>query len=370
MSTIRTIPLNHPAIMKIYAEKDEINLGPEYQRHGSIWSKEKKQLLIDSIINDYDIPKIYFHELQNDSEYKYSVIDGRQRLQAIWEFMDGIFPLADDFKYFENEDLNLSSLTYNDLANKYPKIRIKFDSTSLPIVIVQTNDIDLIEDMFLRLNEAVPLNASEKRNAIGGYAVKAIRDIAKDTFFISKMKINNNRYQFLEIAAKLLYLEECISKNKKIIDTSKSFLDRFVENYKNDIVKNDKSLYSKDIVDKYKFETKKVLVSLNIIFSNKDILLKRQGDIPIYYLLIRDALNQGILSNIDRQGILKFQEKVDNVSKTPFEEIHEEDYTFYEYYSNTQQGTNSSSNIRARVQILESFFEIDYKKSLIGFYVK
>mgnify|MGYP007102686097 CR=1 FL=1 len=38
----------------------------------------------------------------NDN-YLYSVIDGRQRLETIWEFMDGKFSLADDFKYFKDE---------------------------------------------------------------------------------------------------------------------------------------------------------------------------------------------------------------------------------------------------------------------------
>lgn len=370
MSTIRTTPLNHPTIMKIYAERDEINLEPEYQRKGSIWSLEKKQLLIDSIINDYDIPKIYFHELQNDAKYQYSVIDGRQRLQAIWEFMDGVFPLASDFKYFKNPEFNLTSLKYNDLAKLFPKIRINFDSINLPIIVVQTEDIDLIEDMFYRLNEAVPLNAAEKRNAMGGHAVKAIREIAKNDFFSAKIKIPNTRYQYLEIAAKFLYLEDCINKEKKIIDTSKSFLDKFVENYKNDFSENDKSLNSQMIINTYETYTNEVLCSLNNIFADKDTLLKRQGDIPIYYLLIKDALNQGMLANIDRQKIFAFQEKVENVSKLSFENINEDDYTFYEYYTNTQQGTNNSSNIRARVQLLESFFGLDYEKSLIRFHSK
>lgn len=369
MSIINTTPMNHSAIMKIYAERNEIDLEPEYQRKGNIWSLEKKQLLIDSIINNYDIPKIYFHELTNN-KYEYSVIDGRQRLETIWGFMNGEFALADDFKYFKDTNLELKSIKYNDLANKYPKIRINFDAFNLPIVIVQTDDTDLIEDMFSRLNEAVPLNAAEKRNAKGGHAVKVIREIAKNDFFDFKLRITNTRYQYLEIATKFLYLEDCINKERKIIDTSKSFLDKFVENYKNDFVGNDKSLKSEVIMNSYETHTNNVLLSLNNIFSDKDTLLKRQGDIPIYYLLIRDALYQGMLQNIDRQRISIFQDKVDSVSKLSFENINEEDYTFYDYYTNTQQGTNNSSNIRARIQILESFLGLDYEKSLIRFHSK
>lgn len=358
MSTINTITMNHSAIMKIYAEREEIDLEPEYQRKGNIWSLEKKQLLIDSIINNYDIPKIYFHEL-NNNKFEYAVIDGRQRLETIWGFMNGEFSLADDFKYFKDESLNLKSLTYNDLAKEFPKIRINFDTFNLPIVIVQTDDIDLIEEMFSRLNEAVPLNASEKRNAIGGNAVKAIRELTNNNFYLNKIKINNNRYQHHEICTKLLYLEDCINKEKKIIDTSKLFLDKFVEYYK---------INEEININKYKNNVSDILNILNGIFSNNDKLLKRQGDIPIYYLLIKDALNQNKISNINRQKIVEFQDKVELVGKQSFEDINEENYIYADYYNNTQQGTNNSSNIRARIQILENFFDIDYEQSLIRFH--
>jgi hypothetical protein len=358
MSTINTIPMNHSAIMKIYAERDEIDLSPEYQRKGNIWSLEKKQLLIDSILNNYDIPKIYFHELKHDN-YLYSVIDGRQRLETIWEFMDGKFSLADDFKYFKDECLNLKSLKYNDLAKEFPKIRIHFDSFNLPIVIVQTDDIMLIEDMFSRLNEAVPLNASEKRNAIGGNVVRAIRELTKNSFFSNKITINNSRYQHHEICTKLLYLEHCIFEHQKIIDTSKSFLDKFVLNYK-----------AKDAstIEIYKNNVEQVLNKFNVIFLDSDKLLKRQGDLPIYYILVKDAINQNLISLITNNKLTEFQNKVEMVGKKSFDEIDEDEYIYFDYYSNTQQGTNNSSNIRSRVQILETFLNIDYEISYIKFH--
>ena len=142
MSIIKTTPLQNSTIMKTYAERGEINLSPEYQRMGGIWSLEKKQLLIDSIINNYDIPKIYFHELGNDDKYDFSVIDGRQRLEAIWDFMNDKFTLSHDFKYFKDPQQRLGSLAYSDLAQQHLKIRIDFDSVVLPIVVVMTDDID------------------------------------------------------------------------------------------------------------------------------------------------------------------------------------------------------------------------------------
>ncbi|MEP5219215.1 MAG: DUF262 domain-containing protein, partial [Lentilitoribacter sp.] len=92
MSFVETSTLKNSTVILLYSERDEIRINPEYQRQGSVWTLEKKQLLIDSILNDYDLPKIYFHELEGSeiksAGYRFSVIDGRQRLETIWAFLD------------------------------------------------------------------------------------------------------------------------------------------------------------------------------------------------------------------------------------------------------------------------------------------
>jgi len=47
-------------------------------------------LLIDSILRDIDIPKLYFNRLEDGT---IEVIDGQQRLWSVWEFLD------DDYEY-------------------------------------------------------------------------------------------------------------------------------------------------------------------------------------------------------------------------------------------------------------------------------
>src|SRR6516225_200595 len=107
MSYIETNPLQHSNILSIYADRDRIIMNPDYQRQGDIWSEEKRQLLIDSIVNRYDIPKLYFHKLDRKTVQKkgkdFAVIDGRQRLEAIFDFMDGEYALADDFDYLQDD---------------------------------------------------------------------------------------------------------------------------------------------------------------------------------------------------------------------------------------------------------------------------
>src|SRR3546814_327900 len=83
MATLKTYPFQNSTILRINSEQDAINTDPYYQRKGGVWTLQKKQLLIDSILNDYDIPKLYFHNYNNQQKednggkYDYSIIDGR-----------------------------------------------------------------------------------------------------------------------------------------------------------------------------------------------------------------------------------------------------------------------------------------------------
>jgi hypothetical protein len=63
----------------------------EYQR-SEVWKLPKKKLLIDSILNDYDIGSIILRQ----KEGKWEILDGQQRLKAIFDFIENRFPLSDD----------------------------------------------------------------------------------------------------------------------------------------------------------------------------------------------------------------------------------------------------------------------------------
>ena len=232
MSEFSVNNLTQGAIQYLYSMRDAIWLDPPYQRMSDIWPMDKRQLLVDSVINGFDIPKFYFHELVPAKKVgkvfqKYAIIDGKQRLDALWAFMDGKFALADDFEYLYDNSVKLAGSTYRDIGEKYPLLKSRFDGTSLTVVAVRTDDIELIEDMFSRLNEAVPLNAPEKRNAFGGPLPKTIRDLAEHQFFTSKIPFSDRRYKHRDLAAKFLMIES----RDAVVDTKKSYLDTFVRDW-------------------------------------------------------------------------------------------------------------------------------------------
>lgn len=346
MSFIETNPLKNSTIMLLYSMRDEINLSPTYQRMGGIWTPEKRQLLIDSIINDYDIPKIYFHKLSKIRKkklFKYAVIDGRQRLETIWRFMDGKFCISDQFEFQRDPKIELQGLSYNDIGQEYPKIKIAFDSFVLPIIGVETDDEELIEDMFSRLNEAVPLNAAEKRNAIGGDLVAAIRGLADHTFFTKSVKFSNKRYQHREVAARLLLIEKSLLVEDKLVDTKKVYLDGLAKDYRSGNKKKVAALAS---------EVSSILTVMTNKFSAKDTLLSAQGNMVIYYLLFRWAILNRKLTSITRKKFLEFNRTLK--SNRALAEDHYEiaEYDLLEYDRLTQQGTNDASNIKERVKVL------------------
>ena len=348
MSYIETYPVQHSTIMRIYSEKDEIIVDPEYQRNGSIWTPEKKQLLIDSILNNYDIPKIYFHQFDRENRKEigksYAIIDGKQRLETIWAFIEGRFNLSDDFDYQDDITINLKGMSYNDIAKEYPKIRIKFDSFVLPIVAVSTDDYDLIEDMFSRLNEAVPLNSAEKRNAFGGDMVKSIRKVSLSKLFTDKVRFKNNRYQHYEVAGRYLLIESYNYEASKLVDTKKVHLDLMAKKYKSGDSK---------LVKQFERSVLQILDNMSSIFIDQDYLVRTQGIMVVYYLIFKWGIEESI--TISRIQLENFDKLVKDNRKIAEESYEFADFDLIEFDRLSQYGTNDVSNIKERVRILKEY---------------
>ena len=74
-----------------YQERDGIDMTPVYQRRGGLWSPKNKPFLIDSILNDSDIPKLYIADFTwgntplNQQRNAYDGSDGTQRFETIFD---------------------------------------------------------------------------------------------------------------------------------------------------------------------------------------------------------------------------------------------------------------------------------------------
>jgi len=226
------------------------------------------------MINGFDIPKLYFHEVK-DKGFKFAVVDGKQRLNAIWSFLDNALELSEDFEFWEEPKLVGAGRTYSSLP---PKLQTRFDEYKLPVQIIYTRDLEWVEELFSRLNEAVALNAPERRNALGGPIPPVVRRLPQRLFFSNRLPFENNRYRHYDLATKFLFLEY-IGKPEA---TKRTALDAFVLDLRDRKANQEAAVLEE--------KTVKVLERLEDVFGESDVLLSSLGLVVIYYLLERDKI--------------------------------------------------------------------------------
>lgn len=320
------------SILEWYEIRKEIDFSPKYQRGShNVWDLEMKQLLIDSIINEFDIPKFYFHLLNNNniinsSKKRYAIIDGKQRLSCIFDFIEGEFCLSNDFIYFRDKKLNLSGLKYKDILNKYPDIAYNFQKFMIDVVYVITDEEDKVELFFSRLNSGKPLNNSEKRKAMIGFLNDKIEEVINENrFFRDKLAFKNNRNAYNDIMAKLILLE----MNNGFLNMDKKTLDKLYNEFRCDNKEINK------IID----SVEQNLYKMNKIFRDKDPLLKVKSSIPVYYWLIRNIdINKSLLRNL----LAEFDQMRKNSN----------DIGIVEYNKYQQKGTDKKISMEYRYEFL------------------
>ncbi len=163
MKSIKRTPTTKDiGLLKQLHDQGQLLLAPEFQRH-SVWPRAAKAYLIDSILNDRPIPLLFLQRVSSAQNGRpgYSVIDGQQRLRAIFEYMDGRFSLTESDKnaaFFRQK--------YNDLDQDY---RDAIDAYDLPVQELIGYGEDDIKDIFIRMNKyVVKLAPQELRHAREG----------------------------------------------------------------------------------------------------------------------------------------------------------------------------------------------------------
>ena len=136
---------------------EQINLSPDFQRR-DIWNLEKRSRFIESIIMNVPIPPVFLGE---DEYGSYVVLDGRQRLTAIYEFLKNHYPL----KALEVWN-DLNGLSYHDLEKR--KLDKALTRRFVPaVVILKESSAQVKYDVFDRLNQGgVIAEPMEIRNAV------------------------------------------------------------------------------------------------------------------------------------------------------------------------------------------------------------
>jgi uncharacterized protein DUF262 len=220
-------------VAKAIAWRSSIEADPPYQRAGSVWSRDRQQLFIDSLLNGYDVPKIYLHDLRGHRPTKvYAVVDGKQRLNAMWSFVADGFPLAPTFRIECPDDLGRLSGPLPGSGQRFselhPAWRRTFLRTPLAVVLIKASSEGDIEELFSRLNNGVALTDADRRNALGGPMARLVRDVASRLGGIEGLDVDPESRR-REVAVRLLAIEDARARGGfATLDLSPTGLDAFV----------------------------------------------------------------------------------------------------------------------------------------------
>ncbi len=206
---------------KYDSDNKRIILDSDFQRE-SVWKPIQKAELIESILMGLPLPIFYFNQ---DKLGKLIVVDGRQRLTALFEFMSNEWGLK-GLKVLKE----LNGDMFKDLT---PVVQAQIEDYQIQAHVIQPPTPDRIKfDIFERVNRAgTQLNKQEIRNALyQGDSTILLNKIVKTSEFSNAtdeaFKYNarmKDKYLVLRFLAFELYF------NGKLLKDNEKYV------YKNDI---------------------------------------------------------------------------------------------------------------------------------------
>lgn len=200
-------------------------LAPDFQRE-FVWTLRQQSELIESILMGIPLPMVYFFE---GDEGVIQVVDGKQRLTSLFNFLDNLYPLS-ALPILSH----LKGLKYRDLK---PAERTKIARHQFVAQTIIPPTPDKIKfDIFERVNrKGSTLNNQEMRNALyQGKSTELLNSLANNKLFlkatnngISPMRMKD-KYMILRFLAFYLMKEDFLRDKEGKLVRYTSNIDEFV----------------------------------------------------------------------------------------------------------------------------------------------
>ena len=223
-----------------------LTANPEYQR-GAVWDSAQKKRLIDSVLRGYPIPLIYLHHIATEFEGAkrddFEIIDGQQRINALYEYREGSFKLFDPVgdeeearfpSFLKEQPCPWGGKRFEELSQELQQQML---TTPLNVVFIETNVANEARDLFIRLQAGMPLNSQEKRDAWPGNFTDYILKLAGKPeiprypghdFFRDVMRAKaNRRGEFRQLSAQMVMLYLTRKQTGRFCDINRDAIDSF-----------------------------------------------------------------------------------------------------------------------------------------------
>ncbi|EKO3818309.1 DUF262 domain-containing protein [Vibrio harveyi] len=221
---------------------DSIDIAPHYQRRDR-WAVDKQSALIESFLLNVPVPPVYLSE---DDYGTYTVIDGKQRITAIYEFLMGKYKLKD-----LKELPELNGFYFKDLPEQL-KRALSIRPFIRVITLLKQSNPELKYEVFLRLNTGgEKLKPQEIRNvAYSGELNDLLFDLSENDFLKRKMKITSTKsasyrnMDDLELVLRFFTIQEGWERLGKKISIA---MDDFMSKNRNPDVEQLRAMFNRSI---------------------------------------------------------------------------------------------------------------------------
>lgn len=332
-----------------------IKLDPDYQRRHR-WPVETSSRLIESLILNIPIPYIFISqdvdvdEEVGESVSRYTVIDGQQRLTAIYEYLSGKFAL-DGLETLAE----LNGSYYKDLP---PFLYRRLEERTIKCLrIDSTVDAQVKFDIFERLNTgSVKLEAQELRNATArGPFNDLIKELARMPEFRELIQVDNKdpiasvkvqKMEDAELVLRFFALKDGKYKNlkkgfKDFLTSSLVELNRYDETQLAEAAKEFK-LYMKFLRDEISITP----------FSKWRLDSTKPKRMSSFNAAVFDAVAVG-LSEVFTTGDIK---RRPNTIKTAFQD-YQSLFSNAEFFAAVSGSVNDAAKVNTRIDAMIGFLQ-------------
>lgn len=316
-----------------------IDIDPKFQRRAR-WSKTQQSKLIDSIVKNIPIPPVYLAEIEGDYG-TYEVIDGKQRLTAIHDFLKSQFELTN------LEDNPLNGYRYEDLPQKIQN-SLKLKRMRV-IIVLQDSGSDLTFETFTRINtEGEPLTPQEIRNvAFRGPLNDTIIELAKEPFLLQQFKLstpNNARYKKMDDVQLVLRALTLADTWETFSGDLRAAMDSYMREHRDEDTK-----WLQEKADQFKT----AMQYANILWG------KEAFHMPSRHQALTGLFDAQIVSLMLRimngKPITPSSDEISSIRAKFFETIVNDS----QFESAIRQATNTPQSVRTRISTMADFLEAE-----------
>jgi uncharacterized protein with ParB-like and HNH nuclease domain len=321
-------------------------LRPEYQRYFR-WTLEQKSKLIESVLIGLPLPSFF---MAQDSEGRWEVVDGMQRLSTIFDFM-GVLKDKQQRNYERFEKLADDLFYLNDFARKRwndfsKRIQLDFKRTKIQLtILMRETNLDAKFELFQRLNSGgTSISGQELRNAIlagdNPEMLKWFEDLANNDCFTKVISLAEGaqltRYDMELVLRFMVFLSKYKSELNKF-----NSVDVFLTHELRKFIKDKQFDYNGK---RQLFE--RTFKKIHDVSGDGALRYKTSPGTGKFSIARFEAVALGIAQNIDNlPGDIILKEKIDSIGNNS------------DYKNASAPGTNVKSRTPTLLELGKSYFK-------------